>query len=96
MFSVNEIIKHITSEYKILGDSGLQCSSMSSIFDSEPGSLCFIREDISDSESIVGNSNAAVVICHNNFIPSKDLLKKKCFILVPNPSITFLNLIKVF
>jgi len=96
MFSVNDIIKHISSEYKIEGDSSLQCSSMSSIFDSESGSLSFIREDIADSESIVCNSKASVIICYQSFIPPKELIKKKCFIMVANPSSTFLNLIKVF
>lgn len=96
MFTVNDIIKHISSEYKVIGNSGLQWSSMCSIFDSEHGSLCFVRDDVTDLNTIISNSNASVIICPDNFTPSEELLKEKCFIIVANPSITFLKLIKIF
>jgi len=96
MFSVNDIVENITTEFKIAGNSDLKFSVMNSIFETEPDSLSYIREDIPNGETLVCESNASIIICHKNFTPSQELLKKKCFIKVEDPSLLFLKLVKVF
>ena len=90
--SVDDIIPLI-SNYKIKGNKKVLFDNASSLFDSTLNSITWVK-NITVDKKYIKNSRANVFICPKGFEIPDNCYKKKCLVLVDNPSYTFLNIIK--
>lgn len=92
---INDLLKMIDSEYKIVGNiKDKVIRSVKPIINAEQNSLVWVDPNRKDKQELIENTQAEIIICDNSIVISSDLLINKCFIIVKNPKITFIRIVK--
>lgn len=95
--SVTKILNSISSKYYIKGDSrGRIITNVKPITDADLDSLVFVSSLNREKKEIIGKTKAKVIICDDSIDIDKKLLKEKLFIIVDNPRLVFLRIVKRF
>lgn len=92
-FSSKDLKNLFGEELLIIGDrSDLTFNNAKSIIDASSDSIAWVSSSRTDKEVLIENTKAAIIICDNSISTAK--FKNKCFVIVENPRLTFLRIIK--
>ncbi len=92
--SAAELIRQIDLPARIFGDGAQTFSGVSSLDHTTADALCFCAL-AENSEALIGNSPAKVIICDEKVLPIEKL-SSKTLILTANPMLYFIRALKLF
>lgn len=92
-FSIKDLKNALGENIQFAGDrSDITFVNAKSIFDADSNSLTWISSSRNDKDALIENSFASIIICDDKIDISK--FKNKCFVIVKNPRLAFLRIIK--
>lgn len=94
--TVNEIINSLKGDFSVLGSLEGSISSPASIDQNLADSIVFCRHKDKTAFSRIGESKARIVICNKEIKFTKEYFTNKTLILVRNPRLTFIQIIREF
>jgi len=92
--SVDELLNSIGEAVKVLGKKDRYVSVPSPIDKASSESVTFCNKKAPEGLQMVRNSKAGVVICYDDLTFTEDDFKNKTLILVSNPTLAFLRIMK--
>ncbi|MBL7915296.1 MAG: UDP-3-O-(3-hydroxymyristoyl)glucosamine N-acyltransferase [Bacteroidia bacterium] len=92
-FSIKDLKNTLGENIQFAGDrSDITFVNAKSIFDADSNSLTWISSSRNDKDVLIKNSTASIIICDDKIDTAK--FKNKCFVIVENPRLAFLRIIK--
>lgn len=91
-----KLCQSIAEDYTVLGDRDRYVSVASTIGESEKESITFYAKNAKDALTIIKDSRAGIVICSKELCYKKDGYKDKTLILVSNPKLAFIQIMRKY
>ncbi|MCP4369639.1 MAG: UDP-3-O-(3-hydroxymyristoyl)glucosamine N-acyltransferase [Deltaproteobacteria bacterium] len=89
-----EVIKPYLDHYQILGnEQGKVFTHAKPIFEADRNALVWISPHRKDKQQIVEQTDAEIIISDSSIMFTAELIKRKCFIVVDEPRLTFLRIV---
>ncbi len=95
IINVEKIVNTIGMPYSIMGDRLRVCINVRPIEEADEHSLIWISPKNKQKQHLAETSLASVIVCDESIFV-KNLLTKKTFIIVENPRLAFLRILKEF
>jgi len=95
--SLNQITDQIKDQFQIIGNSKKKrIKDVRNITSANSDSLVWVNPERKDKQKLVEQTDAELIICDDSISVTKKLQEQKCFIVVPNPKLTFINILNAF
>jgi UDP-3-O-[3-hydroxymyristoyl] glucosamine N-acyltransferase len=94
MFTIDILKNCLSMPYEVFGKKAATFDSVDSVFDAKPNSLSWINSSLKNIDLILSNCSASVIICDSQTKPFFRKLKNITFIVVQNPAVAFLRIVK--
>ena len=92
-YNLNDIVKYLPEDYKILGNMNAYFTNIKSIFDAESESLIWVNPTRHDRQTLLQNTAAKIIICDFELNTTEKLKDNSvCVINVKNPKLVFLRI----
>lgn len=94
--SVNDLLKSVRTTYTVLGMGDRHVSSVSPIDEADSESVAFCNKKGAQGLQMVKDSNAGVIICHDDLEFTPDDFSDKTLILVSSPRLAFIRIMQAY
>lgn len=93
-FTIDDLIPYLGTKFKIVGNSNRKFfTCVRSISEADSNSLVWVNPSRKDAQQLARQTKAEIIISDEN-IKISQALGKKCFIIVKNPKLVFLRIVK--